>query len=166
MLICRRREGEERCVWSCGDLHFQERVRGSALGCRDPGIDRAAYPHCTRGIELARKGEAIEVDRLFEANIVVGETAAYRTSQVHTLYPGMEVFESGVDTQVSDCAGAHMFDLRVPRCRPVDASDFAVASVDDHRIPETAIGQVVHLVDNFLLRDGRQIYQAGSEKVS
>lgn len=113
-----------------------------------------------QGIETARKEEVIGCDRPFEAKIVVEETAACHRSPVHTLYPEMEVFGSGVDIRASDCVDVHMFGLRVPRCRHEDASDFVVASVDGFRILEKAIGLVVRLADNFLPRGGRQIYKA------
>jgi hypothetical protein len=127
------------------------------LGCRDLGTDRAAYPRYTQGIETARKEEAIGCGRLFEAKIVVEGTVAYRTSLVHSLYPGREAFASGVDIRVSDCGDVHMLDLRVPRYRRADASDFVVASVDGFRILERVIGLVVRLADNFLPRGGRRI---------
>jgi hypothetical protein len=50
-----------------------------------------------------------------------------------------------------------MLDLRVPRYRRADASDFVVASVDGFRILERVIGLVVRLADNFLPRGGRRI---------
>jgi hypothetical protein len=112
-------------------------------------------------IETSKKEEeAIGVDHLFAAKSVVGETAAYHTTLVHTLYSGMEAFGSGVDNRVSGCVDVHMLDLRVPRYQPVGVSDFVAGSVDGLRILERTIGLIVRLVDNFLPRGGRQIYNA------
>lgn len=103
---------------------------------------------------------AIDSGHLSEVKTVVGETAACRRSLVHTLYPGMEAFESGADTRVSDCVDVHMIDSRVPRCRHAAANDFVVATVDGFRILEREIDLVAQLADNFLLRGDRQIYEA------
>lgn len=139
-----------------GDLDSLVRDLGPALGCRDPGTNRAAYPHCNQEIEAARMEEAIVSDHLSGVKTVVGETAAYRRSLAHILYPGMEVFESGADTRVSDCVGDHMPDSRVPKYQHAAVNDFVVASVDGFRILAREIDLVAHPVDNFLLRGGRQ----------
>ncbi|KAJ5176451.1 uncharacterized protein N7482_002328 [Penicillium canariense] len=96
-----------RCVRSFGDLDYPELDPGAVLG---PGTYHAAYPQCME-TETARREEVTGFDRLFEARIVVGETVACRRSPVHTLYPGREGFESGVDNrEVSDCAVVHTLD--------------------------------------------------------
>lgn len=140
-----------------GDLDSLVWDLGPVLGCRDPGTSRAAFPHCNQETEASRMEEAIVSDHLSEVKTVVGETAAYRRSLAHSLYPGMEVFESGADTPVSDCVGDHRLDSRVPKYQHAAVNDFEVASVAGFRILAREIDLVAHLVDNFLLRGGRQI---------